>query len=65
MPARISPTLLFIVAAGLCQAQAPSSSHSQLDYEVAKDSSAADLLKYRADVPPGEMITRNNSLRVK
>ena len=51
MPARISPTLLFIVAAGLCQAQAPSSSHCQLDYEVAKDLSAADLLKYRADVP--------------
>lgn len=51
MPARISPAPLFIVAAGLCQAQAPFSSHSQLDCEVAKDLSAADLLKYRAHVP--------------
>lgn len=43
MSARITLTIVFIVAAGLCQAQEPPS-HSQLNYEVAKDLSAADLL---------------------
>lgn len=43
MSARIALTIVFIVAAGLCQAQEPPS-HSQLNYEVAQDLSAADLL---------------------
>lgn len=43
MSSRIALTIVFIVAAGLCQAQ-ELPSHSQLNYEVAQDLSAADLL---------------------